>query len=246
MPEKKYEIRAEEYALDIQVHNTDVIIDHDNNSLVNVHEFSKINNGYQEKIFDLLSNHPGIKAKEIAKQINTDSSIVNEILNSEDNQDKFSRSSDGSWYVKNKIKKPDQHLIQKKHEDTNEDDYPDFGQHIYLMNEAKKAFKNRSKFSIIENYNKGFSVRMNNVEFFKLVNYPNGEYVRITMKGKYLNSFTMKNDFEYSYSKLNKEFGFIVNYGQLVSTLTNLSMIEKVRSVNDEELIKELDANIVS
>ena len=242
LPEKKYEIRAEEFAVDIQVHK--IAEPQIPQGTLQQRNEENINDDTINRIVGLISQSNGIKTKEIAKQLNLESSAVNDLLESNHFNDMLSQSSSGEWFIKNKAKNVAEETETEEEED--DENYPDFQFQIYLMDEAKRIFKNRNKFYIIENHNKGFSIKMNNNLFFRLDNHPDGDYTRITMKGKYLYSAPVSKKLDYSYSRSNKEFAFNVTYGQLVAVLNDLSKIDKIRSVDDEDLIKDLKANVVS
>lgn len=223
---------------------------------------TELNDEKKKRIHDLIASSDGMKVKEMLKILPYNKRAVNSYLYSR-NGIEYSVSEEFVWTIKGKKPekknsvpsvpaiKPRAAALPKeetnKPTESKKDEkpyYSNFSQQLYLVDAANKVFKDQRKFMIIENYNGGFKVRMNNSDLFELQNVPSGGYARITAKGKRLGNVSFKKEFEYSYSKTTKDFGFNVAYEDLLDVLISFSKFDKTKSVDDEEIIKRLRANI--
>lgn len=108
---------------------------------------------------------------------------------------------------------------------------------------AESIFKDRRRFIIIEKFENGLKVRLNNADYFDLDNHADANEVYITMKAKHLNSVHLPEELEYKYSASTRRFRFAVSYPKLQETFECLNKVKKIKSINDESLAQKLNAS---
>ena len=228
-----------------------------------IQNIDELTDELKDEIYSLIeSSYDGIKIKDIASAIHCEKNVVREYLY-EHKGTEYEVSDDFRWTIKVKKSNKKSDSPKKEENKTEENgtilkpkeikskrekydiDYSMFGHQVYLMNAVNKIFRGKKKFLVIDNYGNGFKIKMNGSELFELKNNPSGDYVTISCRGKKLGNVDFDKEFKYSYSKTNKEFTFNVKYEELVDVLYSFSSIEKIKSVDEEVLIKKLNANVV-
>ena len=254
-PEKKYEIRAEEQAIDIQLHTYRYEMDDqpesediNNSRIIDSDESSS---DAREQLYNLISGNGSMNISEIAQELGLEKSLVRRMLYKE-RHTAFEEKTPGKWSIKtedNEIPEEaeDAESLNSDFEEepgVEETETNEFGgSQQDLMVLAESVFKDRRKFIIIEKFGNGLKVRLNNTDYFDLDNYTDTNEVYITMKAKHLNSVDLPDGLEFKYSTIKRKFGFVVPYPKLQETFECLNKVNKIKSISDEALAQKLNAS---